>query len=98
MVDVPADIREAWDCLEWARGLRESPGANNPDRVSRPGFHEDTLEGNGEVPIPGLPSAFLAYQINASGRTVNGGGRVGTDADSQRSKNSPSAPPRAPGA
>jgi len=38
-------------------------------------------EGDGDQPIPGLPSGFLPYQLNFNRDTVNGGGRGGPAAE-----------------
>ena len=98
MVDTPTDIIEAWAALARLHDARGSRGANKPQPVSRPGFLEDSEEGHGEQPLPGLPRGFLAYQIRPRERRLNGGGRDGMVAEQDSTEGSPFPSTPLPGA
>ena len=75
--EIEEQIRTFWECVERSEGVHHGRQANNPAQVSpgSPWWAEG--DGAGTPPLPGLPRAFLAYQLNPKRGTVIGGGRGG---------------------
>lgn len=77
--------------IEKERALGEC-WANNPAQVSPSDSPRAPEEGDGDQPLPGLPSGLLAYQLNFKEHKVDGGGRGGLER--AQGRQAPILPPR----